>query len=38
MLKRLLPYALKYKKYFILAIICILTETVFEMIIPFFDG
>ncbi len=35
MLKRLLPYALKYKKYFILAIICILTETVFEMIIPF---
>ncbi len=35
MLKRLLPYALKYKKYFILAIVCILTETVFEMIIPF---
>lgn len=34
MIKRLWPYAKKYRKYFILACVCIMSETVFELVIP----
>lgn len=34
MIKRLWPYAKKYRKYFILACVCIISETVFELVIP----
>ncbi len=34
MIKCLLPYAKKYQKYFILACVCVITETVFELVIP----
>lgn len=34
MIKRLWPYAKKYRKYFILACACIIGETVFELVIP----
>lgn len=34
MIKRLLPFAKKYKKAFILAFLCVVGETVFELIIP----
>lgn len=34
MLKRLLPYIKKYKKYLILACLCVIGETVFELVIP----
>lgn len=34
MIKRLLPYAKKYQRYFLLACACIIGETVFELVIP----
>ncbi len=34
MLKRLLPYIKEYKKYLILACLCVIGETVFELVIP----
>lgn len=34
MIKRLWLYAKKYRKYFILACVCIISETVFELVIP----
>ena len=34
MIKRLIPFAKKYKKAFILAFLCVVGETVFELVIP----
>lgn len=34
MLKRLFPYMKKYKKYMILSCICVIAETMFELVIP----
>ena len=34
MIKRLIPFAKKYKKVFILAFLCVVGETVFELVIP----
>lgn len=34
MLKRMLPYGCKYKKQFLLSSICVIAETLFELIIP----
>ena len=34
MIKRLIPFAKKYKKAFILAFLCVVGETIFELIIP----
>lgn len=34
MIKRLIPFAKKYKKAFILAFLCVIGETIFELIIP----
>ena len=34
MIKRLWPYAKKYQRYFLLACVCIMSETVFELVIP----
>lgn len=34
MIKRLIPFAKKYKKAFILAFLCVVGETIFELVIP----
>ena len=34
MIKRLVPFAKKYKKAFILAFLCVVGETIFELVIP----
>ena len=34
MLKRMFPYMKKYQKYLLFSCICVVAETVFELIIP----
>ncbi|MEG0273786.1 MAG: ABC transporter ATP-binding protein, partial [Longicatena sp.] len=34
MLKRMFPFMKKYNRYLIISCICVITETIFELIIP----